>query len=657
MGKRKVLTEDLYGYQWISDPSVCPVTGSIAYVHTMIDKEKNNYRKHIHFITLDGSQGGQFTNGDKDEFPAWSPNGSELAFLRTTDKSRQLWIIPVYGGQAKQLTFVEHGIGSFNWSPDGNFIAFTTRVVEDQEHKAFVGQKERYQTHEQAQVFTLTNTKREGMGLWDGLHSHIFILDLKSLQIRQVTTGELDAVKPFWSPDGRQLSFLTDPDVNTFNDIFSLNPNGGNLIKWTDSTLSISQARYSPDGKRIICIGSDRLYGSATQNDLYFVSVEGGTLSRLTEMQDVQLGNLALSDMLAASASPSPLFSADGSFLYVLGSLHGNVQVYRVSMDGTYEETTRGDRNVYQYAITSDGRYLVAASSDPSNPGDLYRIDTHTNEELRLTKSNDELLQQLDISLPEPFWLGTSDGWNVQGWIMKPIGMEEGKKYPMILQIHGGPHALYANSYSHEFQTLTSQGCVVLYMNPRGSFGYGQTFAKACRGDFGGGDYQDLMDAVDHVLGTCDFVDETRLGVMGGSYGGFMTNWIVGHTNRFRAAVTDRSISNWLSFYGTSDIGISYTEGEIEGNPWDDVEKLWKHSPLAYVKHIETPLLILHGENDLRCPIEQAEQFYVALKRLDKRTQLVRFPKANHAMLRSGVPSLRLERLNQINGWFNNILP
>ncbi|MNI32699.1 Prolyl tripeptidyl peptidase precursor [compost metagenome] len=387
------------------------------------------------------------------------------------------------------------------------------------------------------------------------------------------------------------------------------------------------------------------------------MSLEGGTLSRLTEMQDVQLGNLALSDMLTASASPSPLFSAEGSSLYVLGSLHGNVQVYRVSMDGNYVEVTRGDRNVYQYAITLDGRYLIAASSDPSNPGDLYRIDTHTNEELRLTKSNDELLQQLDISLPEPFWLDTSDGWNVQGWIMKPIGMEEGKKYPMILQIHGGPHALYANSYSHEFQMLTSQGCVVLYTNPRGSFGYGQSFAKACRGDFGGRDYQDLMDAVDHVLGTCDFVDETRLGVMGGSYGGFMTNWIVGQTNRFRAAVTDRSISNWLSFYGTSDIGISYTEGEIEGNPWDDVEKLWRHSPLAYVKHIETPLLILHGENDLRCPIEQAEQIYVALKRLDKRTQLVRFPKENHAMLRSGVPSLRLERLNQINGWFNNFIP
>jgi dipeptidyl aminopeptidase/acylaminoacyl peptidase len=652
MGKRKVLTEDLYGYQWISDPSVCPVTGSVAYVHTMIDKEKNKYRKHIRLITLDGSQGGQFTYGDKDEFPAWSHDGSELAFLRTTDIGRQLWHIPVYGGEAKQLTHAKNGIESFNWSPDGNFIAFTTRVSEEPENDAFSGNK----THEQAQVFTRTSLKTEGMGVWDRLYSHIFILDLRRVQIKQVTTGAFNAIKPFWSPDGRQLSFLTDPDINSFSDIMSLNLNDGNMIKLTVSTLSISQASYSPDGKRIVFIGNDRLYGSATQNHLFFVPAEGGAPSCITGIQDVQIGNLALSDMRAASASPSPLFSAEGSSVYVLGSLHGNVQVFRFSMDGTYGEVTQGDRDIYQYAITSDGRYIVAASSDPSHPGDLYRIDTHTNEELRLTNSNDELLGQLDISLPEPFWLEASDGWNVQGWIMKPISMEEGKKYPMILQIHGGPHALYANSYSHEFQTLTSQGYVVLYTNPRGSFGYGQSFVNACRGDFGGHDYQDLMDAVDHVLSTCDFVDETRLGVMGGSYGGFMTNWIVGHTNRFRAAVTDRSISNWLSFYGTSDIGISYTEGEIEGNPWDDVEKLWRHSPLAYVKQIETPLLILHGENDLRCPIEQAEQFYVALKRLGKVTQLVRFPNSNHAMLRNGAPSLRIERLNQIIGWFENYI-
>jgi len=664
MPKRKVLSEDLYGYQWVSDPTVCPQTGSIAYVHKTIDKEKNNYQTHIRLIGLDGSQSKPYTNGDKDELPLWSPDGSHLAFLRTTNIGKQIWIIPVNGGEAKQLTTVERGIGSFVWSPDGKFIAFTTRVCEEMESKTTYVHEERNNAHEHAKAFSRTSPKAEGSGYWDGLYSHIFTLEVGNGQIKQQSTGKFDATQPFWSPDGRRLSFLAkimdhpdlDPDLYPFNDIYSLSLNGGDMNKLSDSTLSISQASYSPDGQMIAFIGNDRLYGSATQNRIYLVPSEGGTPSCITRLQDVQIGNFALSDMKAASTSPSPIFSADGSSMYVLRSLHGNVHVYRISMDGTYKVMTRGDRDIFQFTKTSDGRYLIVTSTDPSCPGDLYRIDANTMEELRLTKSNDEFLDQLDISLPEPFWYNASDGLTVQGWVMKPVDMQEGKKYPMILQIHGGPHALYANAFSHDFQTLTSQGYIVLYTNPRGSFGYGQNFVKACRGDIGGGDYRDLMGAVDHVLNTYDFVDETRLGVMGGSYGGLMTNWIVGHTNRFRAAVTERSITNWLSFYGMSDIGISYTEGEIEGNPWDDPEKLWKHSPLAYVKNIETPLLILHGELDLRCPIEQAEQLYVALKRLGKRTQLISFPKANHALPRSGIPSLRVERLNRLAGWFNDYL-
>ncbi|MFL6559469.1 MAG: alpha/beta hydrolase family protein, partial [Bacillus sp. (in: firmicutes)] len=282
--------------------------------------------------------------------------------------------------------------------------------------------------------------------------------------------------------------------------------------------------------------------------------------------------------------------------------------------------------------------------------GDLYLLSLNGDRPLeKLTTAND--IQNVVLSKPEPIEYEGANGRKIHGWLMKPVDFEARKKYPLLLEIHGGPHAMYGNTYMNEFQILAAEGYAVLYVNPRGSHGYGQDFVNAVRGDYGGGDYQDLMLAVDYVLAEFDFIDETRLGVTGGSYGGFMTNWIVGHTNRFKAAVTQRSISNWISFYGVSDIGYYFTEWQIDGD-FRDVHKLWKHSPLAYIDNVETPLLILHSEKDYRCPIEQAEQLYISLKRLGKKTKFVRFPEENHELSRSGKPSLRKSRLDYIVEWF-----
>ena len=239
---------------------------------------------------------------------------------------------------------------------------------------------------------------------------------------------------------------------------------------------------------------------------------------------------------------------------------------------------------------------------------------------------------------------------------MKPVGFEAGKKYPLIVEVHGGPHMMYSNAFMHEFQVLTAKGYGVLYINPRGSHGYGQAFVDAVRGDYGGGDYHDIMDATNFAINHFDWIDEDRLGVTGGSYGGFMTNWIVGHTNKFKAAATQRSISNWVSFYGVSDIGYFFTEWEHKTNKLDDIDKLWEISPLRYVNNIETPLLILHSEKDYRCPIEQGEQLYVALKHQDKPTRFVRFPESNHELSRNGDPALRISRLNEIIEWFDTYI-
>ncbi|MNN00838.1 Prolyl tripeptidyl peptidase precursor [compost metagenome] len=335
------------------------------------------------------------------------------------------------------------------------------------------------------------------------------------------------------------------------------------------------------------------------------------------------------------------------------------MHVYRIDEIGSFDRITVGEeKDVYQYTRSPDGRNFVVAALTAERPGELYRVDVRTGEELRLTRHNDELFAGLQLSIPERIAFQASDGIAIHGWLLKPFNLtqDEQVKVPLVLMIHGGPHAMYTGVFSHELQTLAAQGYAVVWVNPRGSMGYGQDFVKACRGDFGGGDARDLLEAVDYVLSKFDFVDETRLGVGGGSYGGVMTNWLVSHTDRFRAAVTHRSISNWLSLYGTSDIGISFTEDVIGGNLKDDAEMLWSKSPLAHAHRIETPLLILHGEDDYRTPVSQAEELYSALKRYGKTTKLIRYPGSNHSLLRSGKPSLRVDSLEQVNAWFRQYL-
>ncbi|WP_438348138.1 S9 family peptidase [Paenibacillus sp. FA6] len=666
MNKRPIMPDDLYGYQWISDPTISP-DGTIAYVNKSIARQKNDYQTHIRVVSLHDSGDKQLTDGNKDSAPAWSPDGSQLAFLRIVDGSKQLWTISAEGGEGQRRTGVKRGVGAFVWSPDGRYIAFTSRVSMDEGQEAMTLDESRKQSSEQPRIFNRTTPKAEGSGWWDGLFSHLFVVRLENDQVTQITSGPWNASYPVWASDSKQISFVAkrveddrlDADLILFSDIYTIDCSGNNLVKHTDSSLTISQFSYSPDGKSWTLIGSDRAYGSGSQNQLYTMQIIGGTPELLSPELDMQIGNFALSDMKSFTPSPSPLYDQANVVqgMYVLGTLNGSVHVYRFAADGAYQVVTQGsDRDVYQYTLSADGRYLVIAAIESDRPGELYRIDLETGDEKRLTGRNDEYISSLQINLPESLWFKSSDGLDIQGWIIKPAGLVPGNQVPLILQIHGGPHAMYTGTYSHEMQTLVAEGYAILMINPRGSFGYGQGFAKACRGDFGGGDYRELLEAVDVALSKFNFIDETRLGVAGGSYGGLMTNWIITQTDRFRAAVTQRCISNWLSFYGLSDIGISYTEGIVGANPWEDPELLWSKSPLAHAHNIETPLLILHGEEDFRCPVGQADELYTALKRLGKRTCLIRYPGSNHSLLKSGKPSLRVDSFEQVITWFNQYL-
>jgi dipeptidyl aminopeptidase/acylaminoacyl peptidase len=321
---------------------------------------------------------------------------------------------------------------------------------------------------------------------------------------------------------------------------------------------------------------------------------------------------------------------------------------------------TEGKIRVESYSIDDSGKKIAFNAGSAVYPTELW-IKDGSNQNL-ITEMNKSLLKKLRIIPPEEFWFTASDGVNVQGWIIKPKGFKRGTKYPAVIQIHGGPRSAYGYKFDgaeHEFQVLADHGYVVVYTNPRASIGYGEQFAGLVSGAWGERDYQDIMEATDYVIENYDFIDPKRFGVLGGSYGGFMTNWIVGHTDRYKAAITMRSISNWYSFHGTSDIGWMTlpTHELINGSdPWDNLELCMEKSPISYVKNITTPLLIIHSEEDYRCPMEQGEQLYIALKKLDRTTEFVRFPGEPHGLSRSGKPKHRIERIQHIVRWFERYL-
>ncbi|MEK3773932.1 MULTISPECIES: S9 family peptidase [unclassified Paenibacillus] len=668
MSQRGITSEDLYQITWVNDPTPSPQGGQLVYVSRKTNEARDGYCSHLRLLHLGSQKDRPFTSGEKDHSPAWSPDGSQLAFLREVNGKSQVWIIASDGGEAQQISHLTHGVSSLLWSPDGHTILVKSSVDmsgdEESEHTDPIDDKPKLL---QEHVVDRIRMKSDASGLWNGRRSHLFALAPIDAEAIPVTTGHYDVGDYAWSPDGTSIAWIAQMpeageehnDYTLTNHVYLAKADGSNVQQLTPEGYTFSRLTFAPDAQSLALLASDRSYGNATLVKLYTLPISGGEPVCLSTDWDVQLNHSIVGDMRSHLTTTGPVFSRDGSSIFCLATIHGSVRIAKFARDGSSAEYILPDeREIYQFAELENGQ-IVAAVADTQNPGDLYMYEQPGDpgvEPIQLTRSNPQLEDEIHLSTPETFWFNSSDGLRLQGWIMKPHGMVDGVKIPTILEIHGGPHMMYGFTFMHEFQILAAQGYAIVYINPRGGLGYGQQFVDACRGDYGGGDYRDLMESVDYALSQYEFIDESRLGVTGGSYGGFMTNWIVGHTDRFKAAVTQRSISNWLSFYGVSDIGYFFTEDQIGGNAWDDTEKLWKHSPLAYVGNVSTPLLILHGEQDLRCPIEQAEQLYIALKRRKQTTRLVRFPGANHELSRGGHPHLRVRRLEHIAGWFNEYL-
>jgi len=651
---RPITIDDLLALPILNDPQLSPDGSRVVCTVTTADRDANAYRTRLWIAPTGGSVPWQLTAAPaRDTGPRWSPDGTRIAFVSDRGGEKQVWVIAIGGGEPRVLTSGKMAPADLAWSPDCRWIAFVGKPTPDAKDESDV------------RVISRLRYKQDGEGFWDGRWKQVFVVSAAGGDAKQITRGDCDHLSPAWSPDGTRLAYTANPDPNfdlmNITDVWTVAADGAeSTARCITRGLGPAQSpAWAPDGTRVAYIGHDNACWGATNWGVWVVPAAGGEPACITKGFDRSAGHHVINDLRAHPSSGGLSWSPDGERVFFMLALGASTQIVSAAASGgDVRQETAGDHELIGCSLDREARWIACIESDPLSPGEMAiaQLGARPAPLRRLTDLAGPALRPLALVTPERFQFESVDGWTVEGWAMRPADAPKGGRIPTVLEIHGGPHAAYGNAFFHEFQLLCAQGYGVIYLNPRGSQGYGQAFTAATRHDWGGKDYADLMRGVDYCLATFPWIDPDRLGVAGGSYGGFMTNWIVGHTPRFRAAVTMRSISNAYSQWGTSDLAYMKGFWEYPGEPWESPQFYLERSPITYVREMRTPLLILHSENDFRCPIEQAEQLFVALKKQGTPTLFVRFPNESHDLSRNGQPRHRAERLRQILTWFRTYL-
>jgi dipeptidyl aminopeptidase/acylaminoacyl peptidase len=648
--------EDLYRFRWIDHARLTGDGERVAYQVSWADANGRQTRSRIVVRRLLDPEPVEPTGGvQRDRFPEWSPDGRKVAFLSKVGTADQLFVVDTTAKDpAVQLSSVPDGVGLHSWSPDGKWVAFLGAVLADPDGVVDDPRppesKEQLRRAPVARVVRRLDYKHDGRGYVDGRYHHLFAVPADGGEAKQLTSGAWDVSEYDWSPDSTRLIVAgnAEPgaDLQRELNLYMVDLDAKRVR--LGGGFYLSAPIWSPKGDQIAFIAPNGLDVGLIER-LWVVPLSGGGPRCLTAGVDLAVNDSVINDMRAGHAS-RVMWSAEGDRIYFPGAGPGVTTVHSVDLDGNVREEAGGHRRIYDFDFASG--VLVFCASDPANPGDLYMLTQ--GAEAKITDLNPWLHDRY-VAEPEQHYFTAPDGWRLEGWVLKPQDHDPNRLYPAVMEIHGGPHAQYGWSFFHELQVLAGMGYVVFFMNPRGSDGYGETFRRSVVRDWAGKDYIDLMSALDQLIERTNYLDPNRIGVGGGSYGGYMTNWIIGQTDRFSAAVAMRSISNLVSEYSQHDI-VLWGLLQLGPPPWPDLDELWRRSPIRYVQNVRTPLLLTAGEMDLRCAMSQSEEMFGALRLLGKTVELVRFPEESHDLSRNGRPDRRVERLKRITAWYERFL-
>lgn len=683
--------DDLWSLKLLTSVALSPDGRRVAYVMTSRDKAKNETSTAIFLLHLDEhgyaiGEPRRLTTGTKQNTnPVWSPDSCRLLFLSDREgDTNQLWLIDTAGGEARKLTNMQHGVSDAAWSHNGRWIAFTSPVAPDDDDDVVMGRKqldgatkkqredeERYRPHRINTVYY----RMDGLGLFEKFNQ-LFVMpapiadeEIELTSIRRLTSGSYAHGQPSWTPDDTEIGVLCNRNENHdhsfVTDLWAMNPETGEQRCLTDGTLEIACYAWSPDGNSAaLAAAKDEIANGRCLNRLYLVTRRGNAGDRTLELTS-DLDNSTYPDVGGDFGFPSayrPQWSRDGQYLYFLVAEQGCVHVYRLSVVWRTLTKLTTDESITGYLVLlPDEQSLLIAQERADHPWELYRLSLaerdrdRSESHVQLTHLYDEMLKELVLGKTERIRYQGANGDEIEGWLTLPPGARRGVRYPLIVRIHGGPHWAFGEEIVPIHQYYAAHGYAVFYCNPHGSTSYGEAFMRRVLGDWGGWDYEDIMRGVDICIER-GVADPERLVVTGYSYGGYMSMFIIGQTNRFKAAVPMAGVSNLASFVGTSDIGF-WQVMEAKGYPWDAERVAYyrERSPLTHASRVKTPTMLVHPENDLRCPIEQSEQFYMTLKMMGNvPVEFVRVPQAWH--VGAAKPSQHVVFDNNMLEWFGRYI-
>ena len=629
--KHAITFDDLASFGRITDPQISPDGKTVAFVVTVQLKKENKSTSSIYLANVSGGDVRQLTDAkDVSNSPRWMPDGKNIAFLSTRDSSSQIWTISAYGGLAKKISRIATEATGLVVSPDGKWYAFSSDVYPDclDEDCNAKRLEAAVKSKVQAKIFTMLPYR-----VWnswkDGKRSHLFVMPSNGGKALDVTPGDYDTppidLGGNWdyafSPDSREIALTRNPDsliaVSTNNEIYVIPVTGGVLKNISNNPANDSQPIYSPDGNYIAYRMMRRAGFEADRRELVLYERASGKRVNLTETFDYSVNDV--------------VWSPDSKFIFFNVDDKGTVSVFKVAINDKKITSILDNGFNTSLRITPDGKTMVMIKESVKMPAELFRIDIDGKNLKQITFINTQKISRLEMNSLDNFWFYGAEGTRVHGFILKPPFFSIQKKYPLIFLVHGGPQGQWGDEFHYRWnaQMFASRGSVVIMINPRGSTGYGQQFTDEISKDWGGKVYVDLINGLDYVLKTCSFVDSNRMAAAGASYGGYMMNWMLGHTDRFKCIVSHDGVFNPASAYGTTE-ELWFNEWEFGGTPYKNPELYKKWSPMEYVKNFKTPTLVVHGQLDYRLDVSEGFQLFTALQRQGVKSKMLYFPDEFH---------------------------